>query len=356
MSTDRDSSDRDSACMNRRRFVVATAATLAAPAIARAQAAREMVIVTYPGRLSEPHRWLADQMERRHPGLRIRLVPSDSQDIVAQIKAGQGFSPFDAMPNDEPPHITAMAEGYIARRDDAKLRNLGNVFPDLLARSQGFGVPATYSLIGIAYNSQMVREPPRSWTDLWRPEFKGKVGIARTSSNLGLATLAIAAKSFGGSEAALDIGWDKLRELEPRAARSPAILTQMLEREEIAIAPLWNNNTASAAEKGLPIRFVMPQPGAIAILSFFSGLARSQHPDLVNEWLDGIMTPEYQARAAGSPYFFGPTIKGVSVPEAARPYTPSTPAEVLALQTIDWTRIAPQRGALVERFDRTFAI
>jgi putative spermidine/putrescine transport system substrate-binding protein len=130
----------------------------------------------------------------------------------------------------------------------------------------------------------------------------------------------------------------------------------MLEREEIAIAPLWNNNTASAAEKGLPIRFAMPQPGAIAILSFFSGLARSQHPELVNEWLDGILTPEYQARAAGAPYFFGPTIKGVSVPEAARPYTPSTPAEVMALQTIDWTRIAPQRGALVERFDRTFAI
>jgi putative spermidine/putrescine transport system substrate-binding protein len=349
-------SDRDFTRMNRRSFVVAGAATLAAPAIARAQTAREMVIVTYPGRLSEPHRWLADQLERRHPGLRIRLVPSDSQDIVAQIKAGQGFSPFDAMPNDEPPHITAMGEGYIARRDDTKLRNLGNVFPDLLARSQGYGVPATYSLIGIAYNSQLVRDPPKSWTDLWKPEFKGKVGIARTSSNLGLATLAIAAKSFGGSESALDVGWDKLRELEPRAARSPAILTQMLEREEIAIAPLWNNNTASAAEKGLPIRFAMPQPGAIAILSFFSGLARSQHPELVNEWLDGILTPEYQARAAGAPYFFGPTIKGVSVPEAARPYTPSTPAEVMALQTIDWTRIAPQRGALVERFDRTFAI
>jgi len=46
----------------------------------------------------------------------------------------------------------------------------------------------------------------------------------------------------------------------------------------------------------------------------------------------------------------------VSVPEAARPYTPSTPAEVLALQTIDWPAIAPQRGPLVERFDRTFAL
>jgi putative spermidine/putrescine transport system substrate-binding protein len=130
----------------------------------------------------------------------------------------------------------------------------------------------------------------------------------------------------------------------------------MLEREEIAIAPLWNNNTASAAGKGLPIRFLMPAPGAIAILSFFSGLTNTRHPELVNEWLDGIISPEYQARAAGEPYFFGPTVRGVTVPEAARPYTPSTPAEVLALQTIDWPTIAPQRGALVERFDRIFAM
>jgi putative spermidine/putrescine transport system substrate-binding protein len=332
------------------------AATFGTPAVLRAQAARELVIVTYPGRLSEPHRWLADQMERRHPGLRIRLAPSDSQDIVAQIKAGQGFSPYDAMPNDEPPHVTAMAEGYIARRDDAKLRNLSDVYPELLAKSGGFGVPATYSLIGIAYNTNLVKEPPRSWADLWRPDLKGKVGIARTSSNLGLATLAIAARQAGGSDSMLEPGWDKLKVLEPRAARSPAILTQMLEREEIAAAPLWNNNTASVAEKGLPIRFVMPAPGAIAILSFFSAIAKTQHPDLVNEWLDGLMSPQYQARAAGAPYFFGPTVKGVSVPEAAHAYTPSTPAEVLALQTIDWTRIAPQRGVLVERFDRTFAI
>jgi putative spermidine/putrescine transport system substrate-binding protein len=342
--------------LTRRTVLAAGAATLASPAIVSAQAARELIIVTYPGRLSEPHRWLGDQMERRHPGLKVRLVPSDSQDIVAQIKAGQGFSPFDAMPNDEPPHITAMAEGYIGRRNDAALPNLANVFPELLAKSQGFGIPATYSLIGIAYNEKLVKEPPKSWADLWRPDLRGQVGIARTSSNLGLATLAIAAKSFGGSERALDAGWDKLRELQPKAARSPAILTQMLEREEIAVAPLWNNNTASAAEKGLPIKFLMPAPGAIAIISFMSALTRTQHPELVNEWLNGVLSAEYQARAAGSPYFFGPTVRGVTVPEAARPYTPSTPAEVLALQTIDWPVIAPQRGALVERFDRTFAL
>jgi len=344
--------------ISRRRFnqsLLAAAGLLAAPAIARGQGARELVIITYPGKLSEPHRWLGDQMERRHAGLKVRLVPSDSQDVVAQIKAGQGYSPYDAMPNDEPPHLIGMAERYIEPRSDAALPNLRQVFPELLAKSQGYGVPATYSLVGLAYNEKLLKTPPRSWADLWQPEYRGQVGIARTSSNLGLATVVIAAKTHGGSEDNLTPGWQKLRELQPRAARSPAILGQMLEREEIAICPLWNNNTAAAAEKGLPVKFAMPAPGAIAILSFFSAIRGTRHPDLVNEWLNGIISAEYQAIAAGAPYYFGPTVRGVTVPEAARPYTPSTPEQVLALQTINWGKIVPQRARLVEEFDRTFA-
>ena len=345
--------------LSRRQLLQAAAggaAVTSVPSWVNAQEARELVIITYPGKLSEPHRWLADQMEARHSNLKIRLVPSDSQDMVAQIKAAQGFSPYDAAPNDEPPHLIGINEGYLNRRAASGLKNLELVYPELLNKSQGFGVPATYSLVGLAYNTTMVKTPPLDWADLWRSEFKGKVGIARTSSNLGLATLAIAAKTHGGSESALDVGWDRLKALNAKVARSPATLTQMLEREEIAIAPLWNNNTATAAGKGLPIAFVKPKSGAIAIISFFSAIAKTRHPALVDEWLDGILSPAYQARAAAAPYYFGPTVRGVTVPAEARAYTPSTPEEVLALQTIDWTKIVPIRGQLVERFDRTFAM
>jgi putative spermidine/putrescine transport system substrate-binding protein len=71
--------------------------------------------------------------------------------------------------------------------------------------------------------------------------------------------------------------------------------------------------------------------------------------------MDGILSAEYQQYAANAPYFFGPTVKGVAIPQAARPYTPSTPEEVARLQTVDWGKIAPVRGQIVERFDRVFA-
>lgn len=341
--------------LTRRHLLAGSAATLALPAVARAQAARELVIVSFAGQLQEPHQWLARRMEARHPGLRIRLVPSESQDIVATIKAAQGFSPFDAMPNGEPPHLTAQREGYIQRLDAAKVPNAANVVPELLAKSGGFGVPASYSLIGIAYNEKLIKNPPKSWADLWAPEHRGKIAIPRASSNLGLGVLVIAAKIFGGSEDNLEPGWAKLQELKPMVGRSPTALLQMLEREEIAIAPIWNNDAAGAAAKGLPIKFIQPDPGPVAIISFMSAITGTRHPDLVSEWMNEILSPEYQQFAANAPYFFGPTVKGVAVPDAAKAYTPSTPAEVAKLQTVDWGKIAPVRGRIVEQFDRLFA-
>ena len=337
-----------------RRSFLAGSAILALPALAHAQQGSELVVVSFAGALQEPHQWLARRMEARHAGLRIRLVASESQDIVAQIKAAQGYSPYDAMPNGEPPHLIAQRDGYIQKLDPAKVPNATAVYPEFMAKSGGYGVPASYSLIGIAYNEKLV-PAPKAWTDLWKPEYRGKVAIPRASSNLGLGVLVIAAKAFGGSESNLEPGWAKLKELNPVIGNSPTNLIQMIEREEIAIAPIWNNDAATAAAKGLPVKFAQPDPGPVSLISFMSAVTSTRQPELVNEWMNDILSPEYQTYAANPPYFFGPTVKGVVVPEAARVYTPTTPEEVLRLQSVDWSKIAPMRGKILEQFDRLLA-
>lgn len=345
--------------LSRRHFLGSSAAlgaaTFAMPGLLRAQTASELIVVSFAGQLQEPHRWLADQMEAEMPGLTVRLVPSESQDIVAQIKAAQGFSPYDVMPNGEPPHLIAQTEGYIVPLDAAAVPNAANIDPAFMRLANGFGVPTSYSLIGIAYNEAMVESPPTSWEDLFAPEMVGKVGFPRASSNLGLGALVALARLRGGSESDLEPGWAALEELQPVIGRSPSQLIQMLEREEIAMAPIWNNDAAGAAGKGLPIRFVMPDPGPIVVLSITSQIQGTQHPDLVHEWMNRLLSPEYQARAADAPYFFGPTVTGVAVPEAAAEYTPTTPDALARLQTVDWSVIAPQRGEIVDRFDRTYS-
>ena len=225
-----------------------------------------------------------------------------------------------------------------------------------MEKSQGYGVPATYSLIGIAYNSKKVTKVPTSWKDLWDPAYRGKVGLTSVSSNLGLGFLVAAAKINGGDEANLEPAWQAIKQLQPFViAPNPTALAQLFEREEIVIGPLWSTDAAVLASKGLPIKFVKPQPGAIAIISFLSIITSSQNTQLAHELLNGVLSVEYQTKAAAKPYFFGPTNVKVAVPAEAAAYIPTTLSEVRRLQTVNWPVVVPMRVAIVERWNREFA-
>ena len=275
-------------------------AAIGRPAIVGAQTARELVIITYPGKLSEPHRWLADQMEARHAGLQ---GPAGAVRQPGHRRTDQGGAGLLALRRD--------AE----RRAAASDRHPRGLHRE--ARRRGAQEPRR-GLSGAAREEPGLRRARDLFACRHRLQYRAREEPAR---ELGRSLEAASSRARSASRAPRPISASRRSPSPPRPSAARRTIssqagsgsrcsrprrrarrrcsTQMLEREEIAIAPLWNNNTAAAAEKGLPIRFVMPKPGAIAIISFFSAIASTRHPDLVNEWLDGILSPAYQARAAG---------------------------------------------------------
>ena len=218
-------------------------------------------------------------------------------------------------------------------------------------------MPATYSLVGIAYNTDLVKTPARQ---LGGP-VEARVSRARSGSR---AHPPISASRRSPSpprrsaarRATSSRAGSKLQELEAKAARSPAALTQMLEREEIAIAPLWNNNTAAAAGKGLPVALRHAGAGAgrdHLILLGHRQIAPSRPRRGVAERHPQPRIPGAGRRGA---VLLRADRAGRRGPGRCRTlYTHRRPKRCTALQTIDWTKIVPVRGQLVERFDRTFA-
>lgn len=325
---------------------------LAAPHLARAQAGKELVVVSWGGTLDEPFRRAGDRLEAAHPGLKVTLVPGQGADVIAKVKASQGVSPYDTFGNDEPALLESINEGIIVKIDPAKFPNLANVEQSFLDASHGYGIPVTYTTIGIAYNTELVKTPPKSWADLWKPEYKGLIGVARPSSNLGLGMVALLARQFGGSDSNLDPALDKLKELSPTVGRTPALLGQLLERREVGIAVLWHTNTAVAASKGIPVKFVKPAPGAVRIVSVHAMIVRGPNPDLAAEFLNSTLTRDYQEFAGKAPYYFGATIKGFTPSPEMADYVPGPGEPTIA---IDWKVVGPQRGALVAKWDRMFS-
>ena len=259
---------------------------------------RELIIISYGGQLQEPHRWLADRMEKRHPGLKIRLVPSESQDIVAQIKAAQGHSPYDAMPNDEPPHLIGIREGYITKRGDAALKNLAAVYPALIEKSQGYGVPATYSLVGIAYNTALVKTPPESWADLWKPEVKGKLASPDFDPS---HLIVVSAMLSGGDAVSWERGQDKLKALKPNFKAfytNDANSQQLIASGETPVQVILSMNAHYMKGQGVPVEIVIPKEGAVLGIDTIAIFKGSKKTDLAYKFINIMLDPAIQSEAA----------------------------------------------------------
>lgn len=313
----------------------------------------EMVMIGYGGDLAEPYQqFLIEPFVEAHEGVSLQQIPSESGDFVAQIKAAANNSPYDAIPLGESRLVTAISDGWIAEVSEEDAPVLDEVHPVFKDACREYGVPSTYSLIGLAYNPELVPEPT-SWEDLWSEEYAGQVGIVSPSSNLGFAFFVQAAKLGGGDEGNLEVAFEKIAELgSPTIAANPTALAQLFERGEIAIAPLWNNDAAVLSSSGLPVEFIRPSEGAIADVTCMTMAAKTAHPDLTLDLLNRVGGVEYQEQAASEPWYFGPTNESVSVDESE--FLVTDPAEFDDLVRIDWDTASAERDAVTERFNQEF--
>lgn len=103
---------------------------------------------------------------------------------------------------------------------------------------------------------------PISWADLWKPEFKGRVGITNLNSTLGTSWLVEIAKMRGGSEANVDLGFKALEELKPNlaaVAANPGALATLFQQGQIDISPGNFNAIQILKARGVPVEFVAPK-------------------------------------------------------------------------------------------------
>lgn len=318
----------------------------------------EFTMVSYGGATGEPHRFfLADPFEEEW-GASVELVPSSGPEVLAQIEAAAGDPPYDTIPLDVGPQIEWSQRGVLEETPSVDdVPNLADVYTEYMDDTYGYGVPATYSVIGIAYNPEVVTDPPTSWADLWDPKYEGLVGIPTPVSSLGRGFVWMAGRLNGGDESSIDPAFEQLEALRPNlsviAANPPALAT-LFERGEIAIAPLWNNNTAALKATGYPVEWIAPEDGAIVVQSTMNIVTGAPCQDMLHDYLNRVLSVEYQEQAAAAPYYFGPTNRNVEVPEESRAFLPSTPEEVEQLLHIDWAAWDQHLDDILDRFNRAF--
>jgi putative spermidine/putrescine transport system substrate-binding protein len=274
-------------------------------------------------------------------------------DQLAKVTASKGNPPLDTMLLDPGPALVAEKQGLVDHFPSERSTHYKDISPN--ARTQD-GVAPFFIFIGLAYNTDKIKTPPTSWTDLWKPEYKGRVGITNLNSTLGTAFLVEAARMRGGSEKNVDEGFKALAELRPNlasVAANPSQAAILFQQGQIDIAPAVFNEIQLLKARDVPVDFVLPKEKGIGYTSTMYITKGSPYQDLAFKFIESVLSPQVQEKMMQEPFLITPTNTKVKFAgEVARVLgvDPAKITEKLVFQ--DWEAINQQRSAWIERFNR----
>ena len=344
-----------------RRSLMTSALTLGAmqvfPGISRAQAQR-LVYATFTGSWEEASKdVLVPAFRKANNNAEITLDPMLSMDQIAKVKASLNNPPIDVMLHDPGPALVAIDQGLVEPFPVAA----SAYYKDLISDAQVETGPAPFfQVVGITYNPEKIKTPPTSWNDIWKPEYKGRVGITNLNSTLGTGWLVEIARMRGGDEANVDAGFKAIEELKPNlaaVASNPGALATLYQQGQIDIGPGNFNAIQILKARGVPVEFVAPKEGAIAFKTTMHIVKNSPNKELAAKLIDAALSPEVQAKLMDSPYLIVPTNTKVKMAGEIAKVLATDHADMKAkFKFQDWKRINAQRAGWIEKFNRDIKI
>ena len=119
-----------------------------------------------------------------------------------------------------------------------------NEIPDWAKGADGTYAAAYYGAVAFIVNPKLVKNVPKQWRDLLRPEYKGKIAIndPRRAANAQYAVIA-AAMANGGSETNIQPGIDFFAKLQKSGNLIPTVPSLAnIQKGEVAIGINWDYN------------------------------------------------------------------------------------------------------------------
>lgn len=150
-----------------------------------------------------------------------------------------------------------VVEGMWAKIDPANMPNAQAVKVGLKG-GEGLAIPFQQTPYGIMYNPDKVQKP-RSWKDLYKPEYKGRVSLWTTNMD-SYAMAGVAAGKGLNVEAGIE-AWMPHKANIGAWVTSPIAEEELVGRGEIWLAPHWGAWAEQAKAQGLRVEFTIPEEG-----------------------------------------------------------------------------------------------
>lgn len=338
--------------------------------------------------------YLGPLFEKQHPGVRVKAVgtgPADagSQKIVermtAQAKANVAKWDTDVAIVHEKFAGPLVQEGYLEKYKDkiatGKYATGSNTKMALGVNVDGYVMPMFNSQTAIAYNPDLVKNPPKTYADIAQfakdhPKQFGYNGIKGGASGVSFVMGWMYAFSKTTPEQLINgpFNADEQKKWQPafaslKAFNANATLTpgnagtlDMLARGEIAMGPVWVDMFQSWKKEGrVPpnLKLFLPAPGMPGQPMHYVIPKKAAHAKLAEEFVALATSPEVQAHGIVERFNWYPGIDAQYLQSKLDPkiwqnlFVEITPADLK--QYAKPFPIAPYNNAILEGYERFVA-
>lgn len=285
--------------------------------------AEELVIGTFGGSFAKETENCHVSIFKKMTGADAILTFGSSVQHAAKIRATKGSPELDVAYMDISIAKQVKAEGLLETLEFASLASYGDV------AKQAFDTDGTFvnfmtAATVIAYNPEVIKTPPDSWSDLFDPQYAGKMALGDITGTSGLHFLLAANRMNGGDLSNLDAGFKSVSEIRDNAVMFYTQADQIValfERGEVVIAPWYPDRIGSAADKGVSVAVAYPKEGAVGIQPTISVPKGAKNKVLAMQYIEAVLSQEGQACFAENKYA-GPVNTKVSLSDKVAKIVP----------------------------------
>ncbi len=320
---------------------------------ANAQAPTELRILVFGGTLGAGFIKAISDFQKEN---NVKFVVTDSTAVqgLTRLLARRGQEPeWDIVHMSPSAHFQGAEAGIWEEMTPQLVPAMNDIIPFAIDRNKypGWGVLA----FGLQVNTDSLKKAgvaePKSWKDMWNPEFKGRVGVNDFANAYAQAFLDIIARIEGSQDAA----FAALRKLQPSMSKfpfTPAELDNLLLQGEIWVAPNSDSRANLLTMKGAPVKFIYPTEGSGAWLVHLNVPKGARNRDLAVKLINYVLQPDIQAKLAVNAQVGPVNPKAVLTPEQAKPVTYGD--DLKKLVPLRWDQMVPKLSELHDRWNRDF--
>src|SRR5260221_11590665 len=285
--------------MNRRIFTklaLAGVAGLAWRASAQAQefgspeliaaAKAEGKLVLYTANFAEVEQDVIKAFNKRFPEIKVEMVRAPGGQLITRVKteAAAGKLIADIVDHSDRGLMLPLADLF----QDYTPPNAADYDPAALVSPKLW--PRLTAVWSIAYNTELVKDPPKTWMDLTKPQYDKLIGQVFAQSGGTTWTRIMFERQVLGEDY-----WAKQAATHPVLYPSAAPMSDSLVRGEIAMGPLLYNAIYPKQKDGAPIKIFFPPEGA-PVNPYASGIPKTAaHPNAAKLFLNWCLSKEGQS-------------------------------------------------------------